>query len=341
MKSLVLAFSLMGWIAAQAAELQIDFVAIPVEEAQFEPDASPVVQTEVIADVPIVEVTAPALASIDLADLEVFRSELTVAISRLEAIRSELTLAVSRMGLAEGAIAKLAIKIDQTAMRSPWWVAFGAALMTAFLALLGQHFLIRHQRKMSSNAAQNDVAKSYVDWQLKQLAELYGPLRALLGQSNEIYRVMNKALVSADSKRFRLIDGDDFDKKIFQINVDGEWMRFRTVQHLTEVYHKGYGVEPYFDNVIAVGGRMADLIGEKAGYVRAEDTDLLTYLSQYLAHYLVLSRLHEQAKRGETIVINDADRAATFPNLIQGLVICGYKEINELVMKWRKPSSSE
>lgn len=216
----------------------------------------------------------------------------------------------------------------------------GTALLTAILTLVGQHLLMKHQRTMGSRDARNEVANSYVDWQLKQLSSLYGPLRALLGQSNEIYRQMNRALISANSSQFQLVEGDDFDGQEFQIRIGEVWTRFRTVQHLSEVYKKGFGVEPYFDDVVAVGERMADVIRQNAGYARSEDLDLLSYLGKYLGHFLVLKRLHERAKADEKIVLNDADRAATFPNQIQTLVSNGFKEINDQIMAWRKPAAS-
>lgn len=261
----------------------------------------------------------------------------------VEKLVSDLALTDSRLASAESSISKSAEKADQVAMRSSWFAlgtVLGTALLTAVVTIICQFQVFKHQRKLSARDAQNDISNSYVDWQLKQLSELYGPLRALLGQSNEIYRQMNRALIGADSTRFRLDNGDDFDGKEFQIKIGEEWMRFRTVQHLGEVYHKKYGVEPYFDNVVEVGGRMANLIREKAGYALSEDIELLKYLSQYLAHYLVLSRLHEQVKIGIKIAINDADREATFPNQIQALVSNGYEKINRLVMDWRKPQSS-
>lgn len=255
-------------------------------------------------------------------------------------LRADLAAAVTRLAAVESSIAKSSDRADAVAMRSSWLslgTVVGTALLTAGLTLLGQHLLMRHQQKMSARDSQNEVANAYVDWQLKQLSELYGPLRALLGQSNEIYRQMNRALISADSSRFQLVDGDDFDGKEFQIRIDENWTRFRTVQHLADVYNRDYGVEPYFDDVVAVGERMANVIREKAGYARSEDADLLAYLGKYLGHFFVLKRLHERAKSRQDIVLNEADRAATFPNKIQSLVSDGFADINKQVMEWRKP----
>ncbi len=258
-------------------------------------------------------------------------------------LRADLAKAVARLAAVESSIAKSAERADTVALRTSkfsLYTVLGTALLTAILTLVGQHLLMRHQRKMSARDSQNEVANAYVDWQLKQLSELYGPLRALLGQSNEIYRQMNRALISADKDRFRLVPGDDFDGQEFQIMHGGEWIRFRTVQHLPEVYGKEFGVEPYFDDVVAVGERMASVIRDKAGFARSEDANLLAYLGKYLGHFLVLKRLHERAKNGQELVLNDADRKATFPSEIQKLVSEGFAEINKQVMEWRKPRAT-
>jgi hypothetical protein len=213
--------------------------------------------------------------------------------------------------------------------------------LTAALSLLAQFLLMRHQRKIHSAEAEANVANSYIEWQLKQLAELYGPVRALLGQSNVLYRQMNMALVAADERRFRVIDGKDFDGREFQIQIDGSWTRFRTVKHLAEVYSKSYGVEPYFDDVVDVGARLAEVIREKAGFARQEDDELVRVMGEYLAHYLVLKRLHDRVKDGEAIHINAADEHAVFPFRIQQLVDNGFKSINDQVIKWRGLSTTQ
>ena len=116
---------------------------------------------------------------------------------------------------------------------------------------------------------------------------------------------------------------------------------FEAVKHLAEVYNKNYGVEPYFDDVIEVGSRMVDVIREKAGFARPEDDELVKVMGEYLAHYLVLKRLHERAKTGGKLHLNAADEHATFPNQVQSLVDKGFKTINQQVMEWRKFKVSE
>ena len=108
------------------------------------------------------------------------------------------------------------------------------------------------------------------------------------------------------------------------------------MQHLNEVYNKQFGVEPYFDDVIQVGKRMATLISNKAGYARSEDSELISEMGKYLGHYNVLKRMHKIAKTSVQVAINAAYRDATFPNKIQHLVNEGFTAINGQAMDWRK-----
>ena len=259
--------------------------------------------------------------------------------SQDEKLRSELANAASRLASVESAIAKSADRAEEVADRTSRYSLFtvlGTALVTALVSLFAQWLLMRHQRNINRADSEAKVANSYVEWQLQQLSELYGPVRALLGQSNVLYRQMNKALIAADASRFQLISGTDFDNLEFQILVDEKWVRFRTVRHLDEVYNKDYGVEPYFDDVIDVGSRLAKVIRQKAGFARQDDNDLVQVMGEYLAHYLVLKRLHDRAKSGEEIHMNAADEQAIFPNRIQELFDKGFKSINQQVMEWRK-----
>lgn len=261
-----------------------------------------------------------------------------------ERLRLELANTTSRLASVEGAIAKAGDKADQVAQRTSrysQWTVLGTALLTASLSLLAQWMLMRQQRRINRADSEAKVANTYVEWQLKQLSELYGPIRALLGQSNVLYRQMNRALVAGNSEKFRLIPGDDFDGQEFQIFFNGTWLRFRTVKHLEEVYDKTFGIEPYFQDVLDVGSRMADVIREKAGYARPEDGALVKVMGEYLAHYLVLRRLHDRARNGEKLHLSAADEHAIFPNQIQELVDNGFKAINEQVMEWRDFKASK
>jgi hypothetical protein len=113
------------------------------------------------------------------------------------------------------------------------------------------------------------------------------------------------------------------------------------VKHLGDVYNNGCGVEPYFDDVVAVGSRMAGLIRDKAGYARPDDRDIVEVMGSYLAHFAVLSRLHQRAKDGQPIFTNKADEEATFPIEIQGVVNRGFDAINREIMEWRNRGRSK
>jgi len=178
------------------------------------------------------------------------------------------------------------------------------------------------------------------------LSALYGPLHALLRQSNALYRLMNEALIKAAPGKFQIEQGkpaDDFDGKVFQINVNGKWERFRTVMHMGQVYGAGFGIEPYFDELIAIGGRMVKVIEENAGYTRDDQKELIPLFGRYLAHYQVLLQLQQLARanmaaraKGETVQDMVVDDAAVFPQEIQGMVFDGYDRLISELNKWRR-----
>lgn len=257
-----------------------------------------------------------------------------------EKLQDALINVNGRLSAVEGAITKAAEQAVNDRTRTSWfafWTVIASGILSFFGSLVVQSVVMRHQRGINRDQAQAEVSNSYVEWQLKQLSELYGPLRALLGQSNAMYRQMNRALAAAAPDMFRLRQeaGADFDNEVFEILKNGEWTRFRTVKNLDDVYGRGYGVEPYFDDVVEVGARMASLIRDKAGYVQPSDRNLIEVMGSYLAHYAVLSRLHKRAKDGEPLQINIADEKATFPISIQKLVNDGYDTINDEVMNWQ------
>jgi hypothetical protein len=131
-----------------------------------------------------------------------------------EKLRADLVSATAKLSSLEGVISKSGERADRAAERSFW-----IALAAIGASLLAQLLLMWHQRVMNRDQAQAEVSNAYVEWQLKQLSELYGPLRALLGQSNAMYRQMNRALAAARPDVFRMIKvkGADFDDEEFQI----------------------------------------------------------------------------------------------------------------------------
>ncbi len=258
-----------------------------------------------------------------------------------EKLLDALATVNGRLSAVEGAITKASERAESDRIRTSWF-AMLTVIASGTLGILGgllvQSFVMRHQREINNEKTQADVSNAYVEWQLKQLSELYGPLRALLGQSNAMYRQMNRALEAAAPDVFRLKQeaGADFDNEVFEILKNEQWIRFRTVKHLDDVYGKGYGVEPYFDDVVEVGARMASLIRDKAGYVQPSDRNLIEVMGLYLAHYAVISRLLKRVKDGEPLQCTIADEKATFPMSIQKLVNDGYDTINDEVMNWKK-----
>jgi hypothetical protein len=275
-------------------------------------------------------------------------------------------LARSLAGL-EQAVARIEGKLP-----SAWWttplntllsVVIGG-LITGVIGYVMQARLLKHQgeqadkrakldESLADKKASHDVLQSLFDWRVRQFMELYGPLRALFDGSNEVYRRMNEALISQDSKRFRdltLVAGAalpkevDPDGRFFEIYDEaiGDWRKFRTVMDWSAVYGRGLGVDGYFDRIVDIGSSISKLIGEKAGLVMPHHAELLASFGRYLAHFEVLKELHAGAKgaQGEAPAASGVPlkvrEAAAFPNNIQRLVREG---ANELLAELAKASA--
>lgn len=295
--------------------------SVPAKDGKAVPSASASIGTSSVAIA-----SQPSLTANQIGQLQ----------SENEKIRFDLIASVNKLSNLEGSISKASERADAASLRSST-LAFLTVLFSFVFGLLGQYVLIRHQRRLNRDQERAKVSNSYIEWQLKQLSELYGPLRALLGQSIAIYRQMNMVLIAADEKKFRLESkpGADFDNDEFQIFLDSKWERFRTVEHLPLVYKQNYGVEPYFDDVVKAGAAIAEMIRKSAGYVRQEDKALIKVMGTYLAHYGVLCRLHERAKNGEKVKPTAADIKASFPFVIHNLVDDGFNAINYQIMDWK------
>lgn len=196
---------------------------------------------------------------------------------------------------------------------------------------------------VQKNQTRFQINKSLVDWKLQQISELYGPLYALLRQSNSVYRQMNKALSEHDKKRFRLKSDNnaiDFDDARFEINIDGEWKVFRSATHLKFVYCKDFGVDQYFDEIISIGEKIVNVIQEKAGFVRADQAELADVFGSYLAHFVLLRQIYSNLKDSilETRSLpqekTSIDDSAAFPCEIQGLIKAGFERLNRELKKW-------
>jgi hypothetical protein len=212
-------------------------------------------------------------------------------------------------------------------------------------------------RELAERQSKLLIGNAVVEWQLKQLYLLYGPVRALLGQSFGLYRQMNKVLENADRERFRFVTVPDSlgqnseDGEQFQIRTPShEWERFRMVMHINEVYGQGFGVETYFDEIVSIGTRIVTIIEQSAGYARPEEAQLMNVFARYLAHFAVLKHLHGIARAAsawersrslsstnetDTFENLKVDVSAVFPVELHDLINQGFNAITKDIGQWR------
>ena len=287
-----------------------------------------------------------------------------------------------RLSSIDAAIQKLTVKADKTDY-TPVWIGAGSGLLGVIVGgaiggivnFLMQRRLLTHQkaladeaanraealadakatqeRELASRRAELEIGNSFVQWQLKQLSELYGPLHALLDQSRGLYRHMNEVLVKSDPQQFRFESPAEHNataRPIMQVHYLGCWVRFRTLLHIELVYGRGYGTDDYFSEIVETGSRMVNIIQEKAGYIRPDQTDLSDVFGRYLAHHSVLKRLHDYVKAEHERFTSGVDQgltsqtfkppiaaieAAVFPREIDEMVAAGFLAITRELSSWR------
>jgi hypothetical protein len=162
-------------------------------------------------------------------------------------------------------------------------------------------------------------------------------------------------IATADGERFRFFQDKDAKGQnaefgeVFQIHISGEWMRFRTVLHIDQVYGKGFGVETYFDEIVSIGERIVKIIEQHAGYARPEEEQLMAVFAKYLAHQAVLKHLLEREKtdlassqsprrnliRAAPHQQFKVDLSAVFPVELHDLISQGFDAISKDIEKWR------
>ena len=86
--------------------------------------------------------------------------------SENEKIRFDLIAAVNRLSNLDGSINRASEKADAASIRSSW-LAFLTVVFSFGFGLVGQYFLIRHQRRLNREQERAKVSNSYIEWQLK------------------------------------------------------------------------------------------------------------------------------------------------------------------------------
>jgi len=127
------------------------------------------------------------------------------------------------------------------------------------------------------------------------------------------------------------------------------------VMHMSEVYGKGYGIETYITEIVAIGARIEKIIQEHAGYGRPEQKELMSVFARYLAHFAVLRNVCDQARAfvtredardtlevrtGSTLGALTVDLSAVFPQEIQTLINAGFEAISGEVDEWRRRATA-
>lgn len=192
---------------------------------------------------------------------------------------------------------------------------------------------IAAERDLAREKAVLEAARALRDWRTKQLEQLYGPLRALLGHSKGVYDQMCLQLQKREgtSKYRHITDEKSTSGQSFQIYDSGSWGSFRLLDRLPSVYKQELGVVQLIDEILSIGAQIVDTIRKNAGLALPEQEELSKTFSEYLAHYAVMKELYESAKQGRP---TQEYTVGYYPRQMNKLVDKGFEIVIHDISKW-------
>jgi hypothetical protein len=218
-------------------------------------------------------------------------------------------------------------KSDEKAV--PAWIAFYAVIIAAIiagaLALIGQFWNAKKQRELDQQKARFDQAQRLLEFRLKQLEFFYAPLFASLEQSKALYDKLLYQLSRDESHKYRLLEKPDANQYRMYVMEGDDWKPFRLLDKLPAVRTNPKALN-LVEQILSIGARMTEIIAKNAGLA---SVDLLPLLGQYMAHYTILSTMHQ---KGETEPYPSGwHTMGYYPHELNDKVAQGYRDLNEFL----------
>jgi|GEM_PF-6055560 len=244
--------------------------------------------------------------------------------------------------------------------RPPWWQTALPGVLTAVLVglfgFLGNRKLQERAHSFESSAASGrhefelrlakqkaglDATKELIAWRVRQMEQLYGPLRALLGQSKAVtdllHQQLHDALPEGERDTRWVDDPKSTSGQSFQIlDENGVWKPFRLLEQLPALYAKPRThIGPLVAEILNIGEQMVKIIRERAGLMLSNQKDLADVFAKYLAHFAFLKECDTACRDEKTR--NQAQHYTTgfYPREINKLVEAGFLQLNGELTQWQ------
>jgi|WetSurMetagenome_2_1015567.scaffolds.fasta_scaffold61787_2 hypothetical protein len=218
-------------------------------------------------------------------------------------------------------------------------IAALAVLCAAGIGALGQYMVAKMTATIARNEAVNkaEIAKlearyrhtdKIVDYRLKQLELFYAPMSALMGQSGALSYKLQLQLSQENPIRYRFDSQTPPRLHIFDENKDtGE---FRLLDQLPAL-RTSSTAWALVSQIVATGTEMESIIRKHAGFA---SENLISRLSEYMAHYAILSTLY---KESETVPFNVGEhKVGYFPRELPGELLSGYRNVSSFLDEYAK-----
>lgn len=225
----------------------------------------------------------------------------------------------------------------------------GKYLIAALSAMVGgliaglinwylQHQKLKHEKEQAIKGIGIDAAKELNGLRLRQLGELYGPLKALLGQSKGVHHQLCLQLVQSDPARFRLQDDPNSTLgKSCEIYSQGKWEPFRLLYEIHTLYGNRHKIDPLVTQIIKISKSIIDVIRDKAGLALSEQSEIHDAFAKYLSHIAILEDAYQTARSpaGKRKVLGVREYSyGAYPRELNKLVDDGFCKISLELKGW-------
>lgn len=190
-----------------------------------------------------------------------------------------------------------------------WTAAEWAALIVAFIALLGVIITVIVNILRGLWDKRYEYASEILKFRIRQLEEYYAPMQLMIEKSREVYKkfkwkLKEEHIPGFDPNNFRLLD----------------WIHR---------LHKENKLKPLIDEIIRIGDEMSSLIIAKGGLIEGGITDTCI---KYQGHISIL----KAAIEGETKKDNEPgwQEFGYYPRLLNREISEGYKSIIEYMKSY-------
>lgn len=225
----------------------------------------------------------------------------------------------------------------------PATAAIVGALSASLAAFLLQRSRLRFDRESAFHKAGVEAISAIKSFRSRQLNEFYTPLQALLKQSHvlrdELYRRLKAAPPPGISIEMRP-DEKAFSGWSLYIKFPNEDFKpFRLIDEMDFIQQQCPHLVSNVVAIVSVNEHIANLLLNKIGLVRTENTELSGVLGQFLAHKSILEEVVSAPRHGRPEVA-PLGYTTAFPRSLNSLVAADCEWLRKDLADWERQATA-